>query len=1582
MLPENDNLLSRLTVRLQNTSSLQTVGSGTIYYSEHLKDKVYILTAAHCLYQDSSSFQAPFTHINIDIYNPETNSYSSITSTIDPNLVSPQEDNDLAVLVLDKTQIEATTGHIPIVLVTKEKQTVTTFVAKGFPNATLGKELACIYPAWVQVMTGVNKFQLGLEEDYTSWSTLGFSGSGVFLHTNNQLYLHGIFTRFRPEGKGKVIYCQYVEAINQLLENSYLPLISFTFLGENGLTPDFFKTHIKTAIKNLGPRFNEELNFRLPVAQRFHDMARDNVFKQKLIKCIDNYLLARNYLHSKEYTLLDGIETDYQSFREELEKWIHTINWSPDQKINSELLTSKLNSLNERVSIKRNQLHSLQWEEERKNLGKQKDPNYKAPFEGELSRLREISQTNNDFLDSLHKIDIHLANSPYFLIQGDAGCGKSHLLGDIAQERMKRQKPTLLILGQSIRRERGLWQNILNQLDLSCSKDALLSSLNNIGKQIGSRVLILVDALNEGDGKKVWPTELAGFISEITPYPFIGLVLTVRSTYYDVVVPKAVQEDSNITRFTHQGFKGNEYAALNLFCEHYGLQQPNFPILSPEFTHPLFLQLICESVKASRRKTFPQGFQGIKSIYEYYMKHINQKLSNRRDEYRLRTQLAQQAIYAVAQACFRKDNRILYLEEANELFDNQFARFPNLLADLIEDNVLIKNLYHEYKTDEQKEAIYFAYERFGDFLMAEQLLQDCSNAKEVKKSFKKGNALGKLAEDSYWYNEGILEAMAVLLPEKFNIEIVEVFNWIFKEEPSNQSNIDDHLNHYLLRSLKWRTINSINEQKLVKWFRGNQFSLDDNTYIFHLLEMASLPSHPFNGDRLHRILKQFPMPKRDGFWQQMIRLFSGTDDDGNAYPITRLMDWAWQSNISTALETEMARLTGQTLAWVLSSTDRALRDKVTKAMVNLLEEQSDALTAILQAFNDIDDMYILERLYAVAYGCALRTSTDSSLQAIAQFTFDTIFKPGNPPNHILLRDYARNIIEYALYKQLPIHIDEELIRPPYRSKMPGKIPTKDNIKKYEIDHESPSYRENNGSANNDILHSVMDWDFGNYIIDPALSDFSPISYTMSLEYKNFVKNLNKNQREAIKGVEAYYEMLPLLRKMKEQNNSKIISQAQIDELIESGKTHLEQFESLLDGLLDTEQRRFFKEKIIPHFESVLRTKNDSINFFDTFPIRRWIVQRVFELGYDSTLHGSYDSRVSSYSRHSENKVERIGKKYQWIAFYEIMAMVTDNYKLREVGGWKHKTTYKSYQGPWEPYLRNIDPVFTTKNSSLKIVEDDDLGVGEVITTWWGEEPYTYWYTPDAEWMKATKDLPNPVKVIQKTDEAGQEWLYLHLNKSWNEPKPIGKEKYRTRRKDLWYFIQGYLVKKKDKDKTIERLRRQNFSGRWIPEHATFIHLCNRENYWSPASKDMHKAYQIKVWEPLRDSNLKVMIATSEAVGEMSEDRSEAHLRYDMPCRTLFEGMNLQYASKDGDLKNTKGEIVVTSINPQGVLIRKGDFLEFLKKNNLDVIWTLLGEKRSINNSDKLRNNLFSTICGVYYYEEDKIKGSSVIYEDR
>lgn len=1574
--PENDRNLSALTVRLRNQNS--PVGSGVIYFSEYLKDKIYILTAAHCLYEDLDGFDKPLKQITVDFFNSESNSYVEVLHQIDYSLVIPKKETDVAVLIFSRKDIPINFDAITKPQAIKERQSVTTFVTKGYPQATKGQELVCVYPTWLQDQPNVYRFQLNLSEDYTAWSTQGFSGSGIFLISNNKIYLYGIFTRFRAEGKGKVIYCQFVDSINKILIENYKTPIPFTFWAEHGLSQEFFERQITTAIKNLGPRFNESLNFRLPIAKRFNDIAKDSLFRKRVESIFDKWLLSKkNYYLKDGNPVYNAVNPSLSSLQATVTNWITNIDWVPEQIIDVNPIISKLNILTKTLDSKLDEVYKLQSEARRKETDKETQLySYRQPYEDEIRYLRDVLAANNTLYSSLEEANIHLSNYPYLIISGDAGCGKSHLLGDIANERIKNSQSTVLLLGQLFKNDRNVWSNILDQLSLSCNKDDFLKSLNSIGKQQGTRVLVMIDALNEGAGKELWQPELSGFINEFMAYPYIGLVTTVRTTYLKAVVPDMVKSDEKITKITHEGFKGNEYAALKLFCNHYGLNQPLFPILAPEFTNPLFLQVICQGVKASGNKNFPQGFQGLSSIFHFYLKAISQKLISKRDEYELKPKIAEEALHILAQACFnQEDTRVLSLSEAVSLFENEFPSNKNLLSDLIHENVFTQNLQTDYRTQQERDVIYFAYERFGDFFIAEQLLSKYKSS-NIKEAFSKGNELGELMSDSYWRNVGIVDVLSVLLPEKFNLEIFEVYEWVFDEPYEKNGGLDNRINWFLMDSLKWRAVKSIDDKKIIKWIQGDNFNLSYDEFLLKVVELSTIADHPFNSDTLFRFFKNKKLPERDSVLQQHLYYYSGNDDNDNGYPFLRLIEWSWQHGISATLDTETARLAGQTLTWILSSTVLSLRDKTTKALVNLLEEQPVALVKIITKFKTIDDIYILERLYAIAYGCILRTTKESSIKLIAQTVYNNIFKKGNPPAHLLLRDYARNIIEYAHYRKVKLNADIKLVRPPYKSMMPSRFPSDKSMAKYKMDHTKADYRQNNGEAFNQIHSSVMVGDFGRYTVDSAIGHFNPVSFTFEKKYRDFLRQIkNKQTKGALKLFVSAYEWVNASEDTKRSYEVTLGKEAFEKLLKRFSKWSLDAHKRIAADF-NTTQLKFFKNQIIPHLDSIERTKDRQTNFFDNSFVKKWIVERTFKLGYDPIIHGRYDTNVTRFNDRSENKIERIGKKYQWIAFYEIMAILTDNYKLRE--RYSSKTEVHDYTGPWQFLVRDIDPVFVTKVPLID--QEEDEKDKQLINTWYFDYINNYWKEPTATWIKNRKDLPDPNKIIERSDEKNEEWLYLSLSHTWKAPKMIGKGAYDYPRKSVWYLLQASLVKKRDKAKIIKWLNSKNFRGRWLPETLSAdSNLFSRENFWSPIAKERNE--KRSQWENVEHTLYKIIVATVEGAGSISDDKSGAHFAYDMPCLEIFDGMKLRYHSVDGEFLNSKGDLVISAVNPAGLLIKKREFLKFLKQKNYDVIWTLLGEKQSYGGHLHKEENRISTICGVYAYERSQLIGKLRLIQD-
>lgn len=1539
----NDLLLTKLCVRLLNTQTNQTVGSGIIYAHPSLHDKVYILTAAHCLFEDSDNFEMPMDEIGLEIFNSERNIYQSLVHKIDYNIVSAKVDQDVAILMLDLNDVEAITGELPAVHVVYDRNAHTHFVSKGFPSAAGGKEIVSINPIWVQQLPGRHQFQLYISQDFSdeysvNYRVDGFSGAGVFLYDNQRIYLYGIFTRFLDAGK--VVYCEPISQFLSVLASAYLIPISYTFFGAFGISPDFFLANAKKSIARLGPRFNAAVNFQLPISFYFNAISKDQVFKQQLARIVDKHLTES--LYGRGSAEITEIEADYDRVNETIKKWYDSISWQIHQPIITGDITKAIEEFQGKAKIKLDDLYDKKYKKvQDKDTSKNKHF-YPEPYVSEISLVNKMIDSLSIIREELEESHIELSNNPILLIKGTAGSGKSHLLGDILHKRNLEGLPSVLLLGQLFSSSQSVWENILKQLDLNCTRHEFLSTLNTIGEQVGSRVLIMIDAINEGGGKKLWHDEIEGFIHDCSEYPLVGVVVTIRTTYWKTIIPETLKSDNAVTKIDHYGFKGNEYEAVKLFCKHYGIQQPNFPLLNPEYSNPLFLHLICKGVQESSQKRFPQGSQGITKVFGYYLKAVKNKLIRKNDNYEYAPRLLTTALSSFAERCFATNNRAIPLSEAIGLFSGQFPDFPGLSADLIEEGVLIRSLperSEEYDNEGDEELVYFAYERFGDFYIAGELIKDVISKEDALHVFGKNGVLGDLIKHGNWYNSGILEAFAVLLPERFDIEIFEAFQWVFQEKKHNYIYDRHSLPYLYLNSLQWRTLESISDKKFVDWAQNtHQFRVSNDDYLNFLYKMCAIENHPFNSNRLTSIFMGYSMPKRDVLLQRFFLLYSGKDDDGTAMPINHLVDWAWKTDISKQITKETAQLVGQALCWVLASTHTGLRDQVTKAMVNILQDQIPALIEILYKFSEIDDVYILERIYAVAYGCALRSKDVMQLKNLAQVIYDNVFREGNPPTHLFIRDYCRHIIEFALYKDIELDIPHMNFRPPYNGTLPENYPEEEDLEPYKDGIDEKGEIATTARANNKVIHSVLSWDFGRYTVDSALRNFTSVRFTFENEIEEFRKGLPRGGKGAFKNVKSCHAMFAAPRKP--INLYPVESQQAIQQYWDGVDELWEHCEQKLIKLLNHEQKEFYQKKILPYWDHIIKSQNDE-TYLDSESIKLWITKMVFDLGYDGSIHGTFDDNINYFDRFENAKVERIGKKYQWIAFYQVLGILADNYKVTDFFG--NNKMSRFYNGPWDLTYRDIDPSFTTRNDREKY-EENDFGIIQDESKWFSPPRYIYWNTPDKEWADTTADLPNPKECMQRTDNYGNEWVYLYSSYKWRAPKRVGDSSYYSGRKEIWYLLQGYLVPRNKYTKTLKWLQEQEFHGRWLPEAYEVSNLLARESYWSPLSKQYQKEHGM--WRFLDDSNLKIMLPAWEGIGSLDGDDSGAHFRYKMPNKMMLEKLQLNYADQDGEFSGPSGEIVFSNISPLGCMIRKDVLEKFLNECNLEIIWTLHGEKNA------------------------------------
>ncbi|WOH39404.1 AVAST type 2 anti-phage system protein Avs2 [Thalassotalea fonticola] len=1316
----------------------------------------------------------------------------------------------------------------------------------------------------------------------------------------------------------------------------------------------------RSAISDLGKRYTPELNFKLDVAQIFEGIGRTEIFSKWVFEHFDIVLIKGNKLRVDESLKLyiEPIKDSLKNLRElfELTDFTSHIN------IPIEQFQELLNHCCSTVSEVEDYLWNLRSKcEEDKDLDK-----FDNKFSSSLRELREFRYECSSFINFLNSTAVKLANNPYLLLEGEAGIGKSHLLADIVNTRLENDIGTVFILGQQLVTNEAPWGQIFKLLQLNSTSEDFLRKLNLYGKESEKRVIIFVDAINEGKGNQFWSNFINSFIDEIKQYEWLGLVLSIRSTYKELtLLPEQITRNDFI-EYKHLGFQNVEYDAVNLFFDNYKIARPVVPLLNPEFKNPLFLKLFCEGINNRGLKEIPTGLKGISSILEFYINSVNLKLSSESVYgYSSSVNLVKLSIDALIKHKSDYQDKYLPYLKAFQIIEDTVSPYLNkkgFIDDLIKEGVLSKSpFWNEH--NEGIDCIYLAFERFDDHLTASFLLETVS---DIEYEFSDQGKLYEYVESVHTLNlnQGLIEALAIQVPEKFDRELYE----LLPQYEKNRSFIEA-----FIRSLVWRKIETIDHQKIKPYLVNSVFKYQGAYDFFFetIVSLSAADGHPYNANFLHKILKNKTLPDRDKLWTILLR-----DKYSEESSFRYLIDWAWSDNDKSHISNDSIKLASITLVWFLTSSNRELRDCTTKALVKLLENRIDVLIELIEEFDNVDDPFVIERIYAIAYGCALRTKQVNSLKVLAHTVYETIFNKEEVYPHILLRDYARGIIEYTVYLGNDLNIDINKTIAPYNSSWPNCIPSEADLKsKYDKD----SYSH--------LWSSVMSYgDFARYTIgtNHNRSDWSgckigEVPINRKKIYEEFLTTLSSSKRKLFDALD------PIITEGSEKKLK--ASNFKINYGVVVGRKKEEELKAnnvVFKSSLENEELKYFETEIEPYLDHNHKL-NDTDSHFDLRIAQRFIFERVIDLGWSPEKHLDFDKSVGTGRGRNESNQERIGKKYQWIAYYEFMARLADNFIRYE--GYGDERKENPYIGPWDPYVRDIDPTILIQKTGIKKLKQSNC--------WWASKEVFDWNCSFDEWVSDHKTLDKPEELMEVVDSTGEEWLVLQSYPAWKEPKKIGNEEWAYPRKEVWCHVLSYLVKEDDYDEFIKWVSSQHFMGRWMPEGSDRYQLFDREFCWSQAFRCFQSDYYGgSEWVDVHDKDSREFIAQVSVNSinyhwEEEFDRSKVEtLSFLKPSSMIIDKMNLVPGDEVGSLIDESGEKICFAAEAvyatkAHLLIKKGAFIKFLEDNKLKVVWTLLGEKGVIGggiSSAKTYSRV--EFSGAFHLESGRVIGKNKIYNNR
>ena len=373
--------------------------------------------------------------------------------------------------------------------------------------------------------------------------------------------------------------------------------------------------------------------------------------------------------------------------------------------------------------------------------------------------------------------------------------------------------------------------------------------------------------------------------------------------------------------------------------------------------------------------------------------------------------------------------------------------------------------------------------------------------------------------------------------------------------------------------------------------------------------------------------------------------------------------------------------------------------------------------------------------------------------------------------------------------------------------------------------------------------------------------------------------------------------------------------------------------------------------------------NYDFKYPEYIKVKSNISWRIYSLGYSFKQFGEIDKQIArndfAFSRtNNSGKTERYGKKYCWIAFYEIAGYRKDKGLLKE------KWT--------EPEERisdtDIDQSFPEKPKGLKIVEKDYLG----------GDPKDL-----AEWIEKgpIPDVSDYLNINKINDIVGP-WILLNGF--------ISQDNYDTKR-GIFIFLRGFFINEEDIEKFNKYREKITVEGRRLPEPEDDYYTFEGEIPWCetfshtkcPKKIEIPTGKKMIIKVPIIIVKMRKFLESGEVIEELgdysceelkkgySEREEEITMKFDVeiPVRSFHfvvnEGQSVYVISKEistelnlhiepqyfnmlGD-KGEKASIILQLgdlwHNGENLIYLRKDLLKkYLKKKNKQLIWIVWGER--------------------------------------
>ena len=659
------------------------------------------------------------------------------------------------------------------------------------------------------------------------------------------------------------------ELVERLSQPQQIGRLYYWF-GNHGFDHDWFDGRLAEAIEAAGPRYSPQHHVELDIAESLEDFARTvDSFNRMKSLAIDVRQRARYLKHPMAnghqrldipalQPLLEAADAVLHEFR--------VLEFTPADELDLQPIQQAIARAISITHEAETAVRDLEKVYETQRINDQQQPQHQEnPYYRVTRDVRGLERELADVEYKLSEIS-SVSNNHLMILKGIAGTGKTHLMCDFAKRRIDAGAPVVLLMGQRFTDTGDPWRQLLEQIGLHGENpDTFIGALEAAAQSANSRALVMIDAVNEGQGREIWLSHLAPFLSRTQRSEWIATIMSVRSTYEREIIPEQVAERA--ASLTHLGFRGHEYEATRIFFEYHGIEFHSTPILYPEFANPLYLKTICRVLQSTGQTRLPRGRQGITTVLDSFSDVTNEQLAGVLD-YDPHKNLVRLGLQRLAERFLETGNHWLIKEDAAReincvLPNRDFSR--SLYRGMVDEGLLLEDM-RKSRDGDRRESVSIAFERFADHVVAETIIQQHMGRNRVSRAFEslpwrwrdtargllhlfghrvtrlfdRSNSLVNIAERRRFVPHGVIEALCIQAPERTGRELIRIIpqfrdQWGFAEA--------------FLESILWRELSAFSEETRVvlnELTKKAPFSESMDT----LISVSAIPGHPFNADFL------------------------------------------------------------------------------------------------------------------------------------------------------------------------------------------------------------------------------------------------------------------------------------------------------------------------------------------------------------------------------------------------------------------------------------------------------------------------------------------------------------------------------------------------------------------------------------------------------------------------------------------------------------------------------------------------------------------------------------------------------------